>query len=420
MENPENLKIQNAKQKPAILYGLHFCPGVAEYREADKPPYRIFLNEQTLRDMDQSFPGCPIYVQHVDEVNLATIQQDADGYVTESFYNAADGKHWVKMVIVSDRGHQAVQNGWKLSNAYTAESFGPGGFWNGVEYQREITKGKFEHLAIVNDPRYAESIILTPAQFKQYNEDLRMNLQRVANSSNIVKETSFDSKVTMKQKIFSLFKKTEVETKDFEDALVSLPNGKDITVKDLIANAVQNAEESKEEKIEKHAEHKASEDKDGMKESEEEHEKHGDKPEEKGAAPQMANMDHHVMVGNESHPLHHIMKNYHEMRNMYDALAAHHAEKMKNLAHSELDGGECDADAAQKADLTKRNADEDGGEQEAVKQLEESDKTKRNSIQNFEKLADAESRSREEVIMNIDQLSQLQRGQNRYGSKGMR
>ena len=44
--------IQNEKTFPEIFYGLHFSPGIAEYREGDQPAYRILINENTAKQMD--------------------------------------------------------------------------------------------------------------------------------------------------------------------------------------------------------------------------------------------------------------------------------------------------------------------------------------------------------------------------------
>src|SRR5689334_328672 len=101
------MKIENAKTLPKIYYGLHFLPGTAEYREPAKEPYRIFIGEEAIKNMNASFAGRPVYVHHVDEVNLDKIQE-ADGYVVESFYNKNDGKTWAKFIVVSDRAHEAI------------------------------------------------------------------------------------------------------------------------------------------------------------------------------------------------------------------------------------------------------------------------------------------------------------------------
>ena len=348
---PTQQLIKNAKQEPKVFYGLHFYPGVAEYKEDGKEPYRIMLNENTLRSMDATFAGKPVYVYHVDEVNLDKIQTEADGYVIESFYNEADGKHWCKFIVVSDKGHEAISKGWGLSNAYVPESFAQGGLWNGVEYAKEVMSGRFEHLAIVPDPRY-DANVLTPAQFKSYNESRLLELKKVANSKRGLK-------------MFEIFKKTKVENAELGETVVKLPkSGKEVTIEQLI-NAADAMEEDMDKSPKKEGESEAEEKKQGHKEeSEKEHE-----------APMMANMDHHVMDGDNSRPLHEIMKEHKELRDCMGVMA-----KYAKHNDSEMDGGEKDAAKAEaSADKTERNeADEDGGEKEASEQLKESDKTKQN------------------------------------------
>lgn len=203
-------RIHNSKGE--VFYGLHFYPGVAEYQEAGGEPYRVFLNESTLRSMDQSFTGKPIFVEHVDDVeqNLDELRKEVDGWVYESFYNSSDGKHWVKFIVVSERGKRAVKSGMKLSNAYVPKSFREGGLWNGVSYAKEITEAEYEHLAIVDNPRYEESVIMTSEEFKKYNERHEIELKRIANSKG-------DS--TM----FKFFKKQRVENAIDPELLVTLP-----------------------------------------------------------------------------------------------------------------------------------------------------------------------------------------------------
>jgi hypothetical protein len=221
------MKIQNANQEPKVYFGMHMAAGVAEYKdESSGEPYRIYVNEETAKLMDASFQGKPVYVEHVDRVDLDKIQQ-ADGFVIDSFFNKADGKHWAKFIIVSDKAHEALRNGWKLSNAYIPEKFTGGGLWHGVEYLKEITGARYEHLAIVPNPRYSESVILTPEQFKEYNDKKELELKKLSNSN---------KGVPMK---FSFFKKEKIENgANIENMSVVLPNtGKEVTIAQLINDA---------------------------------------------------------------------------------------------------------------------------------------------------------------------------------------
>lgn len=229
--------IKNARTEPKIYYGLHFVPGLAEYRPKDKPAYRVLVEEDTMKQMDATFPGRPVYVDHVNQVDLANIQEEADGYVIDSFFNKSDGKSWAKFIVVSDAGHQAIANGWRLSNAYHPESLASGGLWHGVEYQQEIKKAKYDHLAIVKVPRYDESVILNPEQFKEYNARKEAELATLTNELETQGEHS----------MLNFFKRTKVENSaDFENTVVQLPKTKkEFTIAELVKNADMCAEDVK-------------------------------------------------------------------------------------------------------------------------------------------------------------------------------
>lgn len=210
--------------KGAVFYGLHFYPGVAEYKEPNGS-FRVFVNEDTIRAMGPTFAGRPVFVQHVDDVpnDKDELRREADGWVIESFFNEADGKHWVKFIVVSDKGEKAIASGYRLSNCYTPKSFSNGGEWNGVSYQKEVTGGEYDHLAIVADPRYEESIILTPEQFKDYNESKRLELKKLANDNLGGKRMKF-------------FRKAKVENSaDLESTVVVLPkSGRELSILQLV------------------------------------------------------------------------------------------------------------------------------------------------------------------------------------------
>ena len=218
------MRVNNSQGE--IFYGMHFYPGVAQYDSPDGT-FRVFVSEDTIRKMNPTFAARPVFVEHVEEVqeNLNTLKNEADGWVVESFFNPADGKTWAKFIIVSERGLRAVHQGYRLSNAYIPQLNNTAATWNGVEYQKVVVGGEFEHLAIVQNPRYEESVIMTPDEFKAYNENLTSELKRLANS----KETGKMSK-------FNFFKRQKVENAtDLESMIVELPKSKkEISITKLI------------------------------------------------------------------------------------------------------------------------------------------------------------------------------------------
>lgn len=226
----------NSKQEPRVFYARHIAPGVCGYEDET-----VFLAEDTLRKMDSTFAGKPIYVGH-QKVNLENLQQEAQGYVVESFYLPEDGAHWAKIIIVGDEGHEAVGKGWAVSNAYMPEAFGANGEWHNVPYNREITDAKYTHLAIVDNPRYEEAEIMTPEEFKTYKESKREQLKQLENSKTQKGE---------KRMNWKLFEKKEVtNSEDIANKMVELSNGSTVSIAEMI-NAVEEDLKAKEEKKDK-------------------------------------------------------------------------------------------------------------------------------------------------------------------------
>lgn len=234
MDIPSFLRrLTNASIEPKVLYGLHFCDGIAEYKDQN---LTVFVGDKVARKMDATFAGKPLYVDHAEKVELKDIEK-ADGYVVESFYNEADGKHWAKFIVVTDVGHTALQKGFKLSNAYLVKSKAHGGVWHGADYDEEIMDAEYEHLALVQNPRYAESIILTPEQFKDYNNNKKAENERLKNSLGDTK-------------MFKFFKTQKVENSaDLGEMSVELPLSKiTISISKLI-NEADKAEMDKKEEL---------------------------------------------------------------------------------------------------------------------------------------------------------------------------
>lgn len=359
-----------------IFYGLHMCPGVAEYKEPGQEAFRIFLNEDTIRSMNPTFAGRPMFVRHVEEVtpDLDKLRSEADGWVIESFYNAADGKTWAKFVIVSEKGLEAIKRGYKLSNAYIPKAFGQGGLWNGVQYSKEITAGEYEHLAIVPNPRYEESIILTPEKFKSYNEDKVLELKKLSNE-----------KGAPKMKL-NFFKKAKVENSaDLETMSVTLPkSGKEVSLMTLVNEADDKAEKEK----------------DG-------------KP--------MADAAHHVMVGEHKMNVKELANKYCEaMNELADMKKAKEENATKAESESEVKEEpakvEVEGDKKNKEDMPKAIEPKDK-EAEPKKNDEAEGEKLKNARENFNKVKNAEAIANREEVAPLD-LSEdkVARGKVRYGS----
>ncbi len=373
--------ITNAQGKGEVFYGMHFYPGVARYEQPDKPTLTVFINENTIRNMSPTFAGRPIYVEHVESVeeNINELRSEADGWVVESFYNAADGKTWCKFIIVSERGLKAIkQDRFRLSNAYIPNSFGSGGTWNGVDYDKEVLGGEFEHLAIVQHPRYEESVIYTPEQFKNYNEEKTVELKRLANSN--------DNKET-KMKL-NIFKRTKVENSmDLDGMMVELPKSK----KEMSLTKVVEAYDT-------------ILNMNGY-----------------------ANGDHMVKVGDEEHSVNDLVKKHMDMANELDEMKKKNSEMDKDSEGQELDDEILSDDDVQ--DKKENDSSEEivefgskavgtrGGSQH-IHNPDEDKFDKENKVRNkAAKVKNAHLNAREEEVAFVSlPKDQVARGKARYGS----
>lgn len=229
------------KPQGTVYYGMHFVPGVCEYRPAGKDAFRVYVSDAVMREMGPTFAGRPVFVGHIDSERVARMSKEeacalADGWVIESFFNPADGKHWAKFVVVSKKGQQAIDEGLRLSNAYHPVLGAPG-TWNMVDYDHEVIGGDYNHMALVDEPRYEESVVLTPDEFKAYNDEKSSELRELANS----KKGDVAVKV-------NLFRRTKVEKlengTDLESLVVRLASGRELSITELV-NEAEKADEAK-------------------------------------------------------------------------------------------------------------------------------------------------------------------------------
>lgn len=222
---------QNAAQFPRVFYCRHMQPGIVKYENET-----ILVDTDGVKHMMPSGVGKPVYIHH-QKVDLDTMKEKAAGYVTDSFYNELDGWAWFKFLAIDDDCYHAISEGWAVSNAYVPTEWGEGGTKNNCPYEREVKNGEFTHLAVVPDPRYEGACIMTPEEFKIYQDSQKRKLEELQNSNQSKGKT-----------MLKLFKNTKQEVASIDaDTMIELENGKSVSIEEMI-NAVckKNAEEKKE------------------------------------------------------------------------------------------------------------------------------------------------------------------------------
>lgn len=265
----------NAKQFPKVFYAKHMKAGLARY-EDENGEETILADLDAIQRMRPTAIGKPVYVQH-QNVDLEYIHE-SDGYITESFYNELDGWDWFKILVVSDEGHEKVGAGWSVSNAYAPRQWSDGGTHINVPFDRKLVDGEYTHLAIVPNPRYEEACIMTPEEFKVYQDRLKAGLAELQNS----KTVKAKEKAIMPFKLFRNKKEEITNAEDLNDDVIVELNGQEISIGDLkqVLNAKKNElreemkkDEDKEDK--KNKKSKKNEDDDKAKDEEEDEKSNG-------------------------------------------------------------------------------------------------------------------------------------------------
>ena len=248
-----NENLQNEKSLPQVFYAKHMKAGVANYPENKEV---IYISNDTIADMAKGFEGKPVFVHHQD-INLDNLKDQMDGVVSESFWNKYDGEWWVKFVAITDKAKEAIANGWGVSNCYDHLVRGNGGTCINVKYDSEIIGGTFNHLAIVENPRYEDAKIYTEQEYNNYIEQKKQKLDKITNSKGenmdkILNESdvkdlllSKDSEITVGEAIEILMNSKKVIDSEAE---ILLSNGEKVTVAELINACKKNEDDKEEEK----------------------------------------------------------------------------------------------------------------------------------------------------------------------------
>lgn len=341
-------EITNASQFPQVFYAKHMQPGICAYENET-----ILVDTDAVKAMMPSFVGRPIYIHH-QNVDLATMKEKASGYVTESFYNELDGWAWVKVLAIDDEMHNAITKGWSVSNAYVPAGWSSAGTKNNCPYDREVTNANFTHLAIVPNPRYEDACIMSPDEFRIYQDGLKRQLAELQNSAPTIQKGS-----TM----FKLWKSEKKPVTGVDaDTMVEIQNADGKTTEISIAEMVNAVKKNADD--EAAAKKKLEDEKD--------------------------NSDQEVTVGEEKMPLKELVNRYQKMNEKKNADEAE--EKKKK-------------DEAEKA-----NADAE------AKKKEEEEKENAKGQARFDELRNANKTGNAPVETIDSSAAQMERGKARYGS----
>lgn len=124
------------------------------------------LQKETIDKFIDTFKGCPVVINHKDNIT----ESDKVGVVNNIWFSDKDGWYWCDGVLTDDKAVKLVESGYNVSCQYAITDYSNNTekkLHNGNPYDKEILNGLFEHLAIVDNPRYEGAYIAVNAYVAQ-------------------------------------------------------------------------------------------------------------------------------------------------------------------------------------------------------------------------------------------------------------
>lgn len=129
--------------------------GLISYRDHEKGGIEL-LRRETIQKAMPTCIGNPLTIRHV-LVTSTNRMEEEHGIITDWYFNPADGWFYVKGYADTPAAQVKIKAGKKPSCGYIVNSFGPGGKHHDIRYDKELTGITFNHLAIVDKPRFEDA-----------------------------------------------------------------------------------------------------------------------------------------------------------------------------------------------------------------------------------------------------------------------
>ncbi len=120
------------------------------------------LKKETIDKFINTFINCPVIINHQDDIN----QNDIVGTIKNIWFSPEDGWFWCDGVVTDKKAIDLIEKGYNISCQYRITDYidnTENKLHNANPYDKEILNGVFEHLAIVENPRYEDAFIAVNA-----------------------------------------------------------------------------------------------------------------------------------------------------------------------------------------------------------------------------------------------------------------
>ncbi len=198
-------------------------PGLVNYPESGQEKM-VYISPENLPIIAQKFKGCKIITQH-KEVSKEEAKEQIVGYVNDIYME--DGWAWAEFTVHAEEAIDLIDNkGYSPSCAYQAVIKKQGGVKNAVVYDEEvidiIKDDEITHIALVENPRYTDAIIL------------ENSIDKNSIQENFVNENSTNNKI--KNKVMNIFKsKPESKELSIENKVYKHSDGEEMPVSEMVS-----------------------------------------------------------------------------------------------------------------------------------------------------------------------------------------
>jgi hypothetical protein len=203
----------------------------------------INVSQEALYQMSESAIGIPVIIDHPDDEITPDNVNDIPiiGRVSEFVYDVGSDNWYANFIVDDQAAVDLLNDGWGVSTAWFGDEYKEGGTINNVPFDRELVRGRYEHLAIVKEPRY--EMARNPIFLNSKPCITNINDSKINFESNLKNKKG----PTMINKIFKIFtKREEIATTDGEEIFVNV-NGSEMPLSKLILNEKEEKEEKEKE-----------------------------------------------------------------------------------------------------------------------------------------------------------------------------
>jgi hypothetical protein len=192
----------------------------------------ILVGKAALEQLAPTMMGVPVVLDHpndkITDANIGSLP--VVGRVADMHWDEEEGVWLAHFVVDDEAAVKLLESGYGVSTAWYGLKYGAGGTYNNIVFDRELLEGKYEHLAIVSQPRYEMAVDPIFMNSKDGQND-RVN--------NIIKTDNSKRSVSMIGKVFrKLISREEIMVNSGEQVVVEV-DGKDVPLADVIADAAK-------------------------------------------------------------------------------------------------------------------------------------------------------------------------------------